>query len=143
MLIRRANPALQQLRDLTVHASEDPNVVVFSKGRGDDAVIVVVNVDPRHKQSGWVELPLEDLNLDPRIPYQVHDLLTDSRYLWHGHRNYVEIDPQVVPAHIFRIRRQVRPLHENQSLERLEGVGHLPQLTSHVVGEQRRPHRAV
>ena len=37
--------------------------------------------------------------------YQVHDLLTDARYLWRGGRNYVELNPQVQPAHIFRVRR--------------------------------------
>jgi starch synthase (maltosyl-transferring) len=41
-------------------------------------------------------------------PYQVHDLLGDGRYLWNGPSNYVELDPQVAPAQIFRIRRQVR-----------------------------------
>ena len=37
--------------------------------------------------------------------YQVHDLLTDSRYTWRGSRNYVELNPAVQPAHIFRVRR--------------------------------------
>jgi starch synthase (maltosyl-transferring) len=37
--------------------------------------------------------------------YQVHDLLTDERYLWRGTRNYVKLDPHTRPAHIFRIRR--------------------------------------
>ena len=37
--------------------------------------------------------------------YQVHDLLSDARYTWHGRRNYIELDPEIQPAHIFRIRR--------------------------------------
>jgi starch synthase (maltosyl-transferring) len=41
-------------------------------------------------------------------PYQVHDLLTDARYLWQGARNYVDLDPAAVPAHIFSVRRRVR-----------------------------------
>jgi starch synthase (maltosyl-transferring) len=55
-----------------------------------------------------VELPLEQFGLDSHQPYQLHDLLSDARYLWQGPRNYVELNPQVVPAHIFRIRRRVR-----------------------------------
>jgi starch synthase (maltosyl-transferring) len=51
---------------------------------------------------------MEDLGVDQKKPYQVHDLLTGARYLWTGSRNYVEIDPQVVPAHIFRLRRRIR-----------------------------------
>jgi len=51
---------------------------------------------------------METLGLDPHRAYQVHDLLTDARYLWHGGRNYVELNPHVVPAHIFRIRHRTR-----------------------------------
>jgi starch synthase (maltosyl-transferring) len=36
----------------------------------------------------------------------MHDLLADARYLWSGSRNYVELDPQRIPAHIFRIERR-------------------------------------
>ena len=47
-------------------------------------LLIVVNLDPHHRQSGWVELDLARLGLDADAPYQVHDLLTDARYLWHG-----------------------------------------------------------
>jgi starch synthase (maltosyl-transferring) len=36
------------------------------------------------------------------------DLLGGARYLWHGSRNYVALEPDSVPAHIFRVRRRVR-----------------------------------
>jgi starch synthase (maltosyl-transferring) len=68
----------------------------------------VVGLDPHHVHSGWLELPLASLGLDPSHPFQVHDLLTDARYLWSGPRNYVQIDPSAVPAHIFRLRRRLR-----------------------------------
>jgi starch synthase (maltosyl-transferring) len=48
------------------------------------------------------------LNLDGNRPFQVHELLSGARYTWHGARNYVQLNPHVVPAHIFRIRRKVR-----------------------------------
>jgi starch synthase (maltosyl-transferring) len=66
---------------------------------------------------GWADrLPefppdAEELGLDPRQPYQAHDLLTDARCLWHGARNYAELDPKTVLAHIFVIRRKVRTEH--------------------------------
>jgi starch synthase (maltosyl-transferring) len=53
-------------------------------------------------------LPIEEMRLAGEKPYQVHDLLSDARYLWHGHRNYVELDPKHIPAHIFRMRRWMR-----------------------------------
>ena len=55
-----------------------------------------------------IGLPLDLFHLDPLPPYQVHDLLTDAKYVWRGARNYVELNPQRSPAHIFCIRRRVR-----------------------------------
>jgi len=71
-------------------------------------VLVIVTLDPHHPQTGWVDVPLEELGLDAREPYQVHDLLGDARYLWHGAKSFVALDPRVAPAHVFRIRRRVR-----------------------------------
>ena len=51
---------------------------------------------------------MDALGSDPHRPYQVHDLLTDARYLWHGGRNCVELSAHVVAAHIFRIRHRTR-----------------------------------
>jgi starch synthase (maltosyl-transferring) len=55
-----------------------------------------------------VRLLFEDLDLERGRSHQFHDLLTDSRYLWQGRQNTVELNPHVVPAHIFRLRRRVR-----------------------------------
>jgi starch synthase (maltosyl-transferring) len=73
---------------------------------------VVVNLDPVHPQSGFVQLDLEALKLDPEQPFQVHDLLTDTRYRWQGARNFVLLEPSVVPAHVFRVGRRVRAEHD-------------------------------
>ena len=48
------------------------------------------------------------MHLDAEQPYQVHDLLSDQRYIWRGRYNYVMLDPQRAPAHVFRLRRRVR-----------------------------------
>jgi starch synthase (maltosyl-transferring) len=84
-------------------------LICYSKSSADrtQIILTVVSLDPHYKQSGFVELPLADLGLDPTHPYQVHDLLSDSRFLWHGPRNYVELDPAVAPAHVFRVRRRI------------------------------------
>jgi starch synthase (maltosyl-transferring) len=108
--IRRENPALQSDWSLRFHEIDNEQLICYSKRTDDhsDVVLVVVNLDPHHTQSGWIEFPLEELGIDPQKPYQMHDLLSDARYLWQGSRNYVELNPQFVPAHIFRIRRRVR-----------------------------------
>jgi starch synthase (maltosyl-transferring) len=108
--IRRDNPALQQNQHLYFHPVENPQLLCYSKTDESRAnvILVVVNLDPHHTHAGWVELALDELGLDARQMYQVHDLLGDARYLWQGARNYVELNPQVAPAHIFRIRRHLR-----------------------------------
>lgn len=112
--VRRDNPAFWANHNLRFHEVDNEQIIAYSKSSADrsNEVLVVVNLDPHYKQSGFITLPLEDLGLDPRQPYQAHDLLTDARYLWHGSRNYVEIDPQTIPAHIFVIRRKVRTEHD-------------------------------
>jgi len=108
--IRRENPALQSNDRLEFHDVSNDELICYSKSTADlsNVILVVVNLDPNYRQSGFVELPLEFLDLDEQQAYQMHDLLSGSRYLWHGRRNYLELDPHVVPAHIFRIRRRIR-----------------------------------
>jgi len=107
--IRRESPALQQDHRLHFFAVENECLLCYAKTTADNAeiILVVANLDPHHTQSGWLTLPLDVLGLDAR-PYQVHDQLTGARYLWNGAYNYVEINPQVAPAHIFKLRRRVR-----------------------------------
>jgi starch synthase (maltosyl-transferring) len=106
--IRRENPALHRDLNLRFHGVDNEQLIVYSKATDDltNIVVVVVNLDPNYKQSGWVDLPLADFNVEPGEPYEMRDLLTDARYLWSGSHNYVELDPHRLPAHIFRIRRR-------------------------------------
>jgi starch synthase (maltosyl-transferring) len=112
--IRRENPALQQDHRLAFLPIDNAQMIAFSKTAADGAnvVVVVANLDTHHTQSGWLELPLADLGLDAERPFQAHDQLSGARYLWHGWRNYVELDPRVMPVHIFAIRRHVRTEHD-------------------------------
>lgn len=108
--IRRDNPALQQDWNLCFYPVDNDELICYCKTSRDHAnvILVVVNLDPHHRQTGWIDLPLADFDLDARQPFQMHDLLSDARYLWHGARNFVELDPASSPAHIFRLRRRVR-----------------------------------
>jgi starch synthase (maltosyl-transferring) len=108
--IRRANPALQQNVNFQLLEVENAKLFGFLKKTddGSDVVIVIVNLDPHYTHSGWVHLPLKELGLDPDQSFQVHDLITDARYLWSGSPNFVAIDPQSAPAHILKLRRRIR-----------------------------------
>ncbi len=107
--VRRENPALQTNRGLRFHSTDNDALIAYSKSDGpSDIIVTVVNLDPHHVQSGWVELPLADFDLDAHEPYQVHDLLGDERYTWNGAWNFVRLDPGVLPAHILKIKRRAR-----------------------------------
>ena len=110
--IRRDHAALQHTDNIRFHPTDNPEILAFSKAAGNDLVLVVVNLDPHHTQSGHVDLPLFDLSIDDQRAYQVHDLLSDRRYLWHGNWNYVELDPAGIPANVFAVRRLIRTEHD-------------------------------
>ena len=108
--VRRAHPALQQLRNLTVHRSDDDHVLVFSKrapaagpGGADDTVVVVINLDPHAVRETMVHLDLPALGLDWGDSYAVHDELTGQTWSW-GEDNYVRLDPFEEPAHVLTVR---------------------------------------
>ncbi|MPZ13556.1 MAG: DUF3416 domain-containing protein [Chloroflexi bacterium] len=108
--IRRENVALHSDRSLTFHDTDNDAMVCYSKRSpdGENVILVIVVLDPHHRHSAWTQLDLSALDLDQRQPFQVHDLLTDARFVWSGARNYVELDPASVPAHVFRIERRVQ-----------------------------------
>jgi starch synthase (maltosyl-transferring) len=103
--IRRENAALQGDWSLRFHPTDNDTLLCFSKATADRSsrIIVVVNLDWRFVQSGWVELRLDELGIDPHRPFEVQDLLTDARYTWRGARNYVQLDPRAMPAHVLRV----------------------------------------
>jgi starch synthase (maltosyl-transferring) len=108
--VRKENPALHFDHTLRFYPVDNELLLFYGKMSPDGAnlILVVVNLDPHHTQSGWVRMPLGDLGLRWDEPYQVHDLITGARYLWSGEANYVQLDPHGVPAHIFRVRKRVR-----------------------------------
>jgi starch synthase (maltosyl-transferring) len=105
--IRKENRALQFYDNLRFHPAENDAILFYSKktAAGDNIILVAINLDPHRKQHSYVDVPIEMFGSTEGEPYQVHDLLSGGRYVWYGRRNYVELDPQIQPAHIFRVRR--------------------------------------
>ena len=102
---RRENPALQHLTNLRFHTAENDQVLFYTKATGDNLLLVAVNLDPHNLQTAAVEWPLWEYGLTWDEDYVVEDLLTGERWTWHGARNYVELDPAVRVAHVFRVVR--------------------------------------
>jgi starch synthase (maltosyl-transferring) len=107
---RRENPALQSDASLRFFSVDNDSLLCYAKSDAEleNLVVTVVNLDPHHVQSGWVVLDLAALGIDKTTPYQMHDLLSGARFLWSGARNFVQLDPQRAPAHVFALRRKVR-----------------------------------
>jgi len=107
--IRRENRALHEYANLRFYAAENDNVLFYGKmtASRDNIILVVVNLDPWNRHDAFVHVPLEEFGWLEGDTYQVHDLLWDERYLWHGRRNFVALDPHAKPVHIFRVRRWV------------------------------------
>lgn len=108
--IRRECPCLQRFRNIRLYEVQNENLLCYGK-TGDEAgdvTVVIVNLDPHHTQSGRVQLPLETLGLDPHQSYLMDDALTGKTYVWQGPSNYIELDPDEMPACILRLRRALR-----------------------------------
>jgi starch synthase (maltosyl-transferring) len=104
---RRANPALQLYKNLRFHECFNSQIICYSKATPDfqNAVIVVVNLDPHRPQDGFVHLNLAHLGLDPNQRFAVHDQITGAVWQWYGSHNYVRLDPHHEPAHLLVVQR--------------------------------------
>jgi starch synthase (maltosyl-transferring) len=110
--IRREHPALQRLRNTAFHRVDDDQVICYSRrldaqetpNAREDALIVVVNLDPHGARETVTHLTMPALGLDWQDSFTVHDLITDETYRW-GEHNYVRLDPYIQPAHVLHVRR--------------------------------------
>lgn len=102
---RKENASLQSTWNLQFCFIENPNLLAYLKATDDlsNIILVVVNLDPNSRQSGFVQLPLQKLNLKDRINIKLHDLVTDEHYTWTQEWNYVELDPFKMPFHLFKL----------------------------------------
>ena len=98
--IRKENLALQSDWSLQFHPTDNDQLLVFSKEKQNNLILVAVNLDPRYVQSGWV-----DFAWGEGQTYEVEDLLGGGRYTWAGRRNFIQLNPQTLPAHVFRVVR--------------------------------------
>jgi len=105
--IRKENRALQFYDNLRFYHADNDAILFYGKmtAARDNIILIVVNLDPRHKQNSYVDVPIDQFGQMESDVYQVHDLLSGARYTWRGRQNYVELDPEIQPAHVFRVRR--------------------------------------
>ena len=100
--IRRDNPALQQLRTLRFHDTDNEAIIAYSKAdpASGNVVLVVVNLDPRNAQEATVTVDMQAIGRHPGESYTVQDTITGSAYHW-SERNFVRLEPLRDVAHVF------------------------------------------
>ena len=103
--IRREHRALQLYTNLRFYPSDDPHVLWYGKTtpERDDAVFVAANLDPAGRHASMIDVPIHDLGIAPDAPYRMHELLSGATFEWRGPRGYVDLDPRIAPAQIFRL----------------------------------------
>jgi len=108
--VRRDNPCLQNIWNIRFLETDNEHLLFYLRFSDDEdnVILAVVNLDPFQSQSGLLRIPIRELGLDPRQPYLVHELLGDEKHIWMGEWNRVELNPQVLPAHVYTIYRSFR-----------------------------------
>jgi starch synthase (maltosyl-transferring) len=108
--IRKENPALQTFKNIYFCEVNNDQLIAYVQTNPDlsNIILVVVNLDPYHTQAGRVNLPLDILNISSERSFLADDLLSGDKYIWQGESNYVELNPQISPAHVIKIRRHLK-----------------------------------
>ena len=103
--IRRRHRAFASLRTVHFLATDNPNMVAFSKTAddGSDPVVVVVTLDPYTTQESTIHLDMPFLAEHAASWLEVHDELSGETYSW-GLHPYVRFDPWRRVAHILAVR---------------------------------------
>ena len=102
--LRKENTALQFTNNLQFCHIDNQNIVAYVKTHANgNRILCVVNLDGYNTQAGWVQLPLRLLGKMEPDYFRVHDLVTGNVHTWQGEWNYVELNPHIMPFHLFRI----------------------------------------
>ncbi|MBF0121804.1 MAG: alpha-1,4-glucan--maltose-1-phosphate maltosyltransferase [Candidatus Omnitrophica bacterium] len=112
--IRRENTALQVTRNIRFCKTSNDQILAYYKATPDfsNIILVIVNLDPHHTQSGHVEIPLHTLGIVNDKPYPAHDLLTGEKFTWLGEKTFVELNPVKSVAHVILLTKNVNRDHD-------------------------------
>ena len=89
--IRKAHPALLQLRNLVFHDTDSDAIIAYSKHDGKDLILVVVNLDPSFAQGTTVHWNMDALGITSQ-EFEVIDLLDGASMTWNPH-TFVSLNP--------------------------------------------------
>jgi len=100
---RRENPSLLVNETIRFYSVDNPQLLCYGKTLpdGSNPMLIVVNLDPKNVQSGWIQVPYQEWHLPEQ--YFVFDLLSNQSYAWKGASNFIKLDPQERVAHLFKV----------------------------------------
>jgi starch synthase (maltosyl-transferring) len=103
--IRRDNPAFHTTFNIKFCETDNEQLLAYLKvtDDGSNCILTVVNLDPLHMQHGWVNIPTDFFDAHHGQSLELVDLMDDSNYHWNRQWNYVELDPRLMPMHIFKL----------------------------------------
>ena len=90
--IRNANRALQRLRNLHFHHTDNEAIIAYSKRDGENLVLVIVNLDPSNAQATVVHWNMDLLGLTGDS-FVVDDQITGNSFSW-NRDSFVSLDPR-------------------------------------------------
>lgn len=100
--IRKKHPALQHTYNIRFVENDNPRMLSFIKESGADRLLVIINLDQYHKQSGFCHFPAHPAGGKPQ-QIVLTDAIDGSQYTWSKEWNYVELNPEKQVCHIFSI----------------------------------------
>ncbi len=103
---RKSQKALQQTKNIKFCQVENDNLMAFYKWNDDrtNEILVIISLDANNAQQGLVQLPINDLGLDPGQEVRVNDIIPNHSYTWNQEWNFIELHPKM-PFHIFEINK--------------------------------------
>ncbi len=106
--VRKQNPALQHTDNLRFLESGNEQILCYSKSDSDtdNFLLIAVNLDPFQTQTGMLQVPMQELGLEPDQPYLVRELLGDDKYIWTREWNQMQMNPHILPAQIFSLHKR-------------------------------------
>lgn len=103
--IRRENAALQTTWNIEFTLTDNEHLMSYIKTSedGTNTIWCIANFDARNTQTGHIEVPRALRTPNGRVHLKITDLLTGESYIWFNDWNYVELNPNKWPMHVFRV----------------------------------------
>lgn len=116
--LRRENPALQSTFNINFTLAENDEFLSYVKLNDDKSNIIwcIASFDSKYKQKGHVKVPKEILDIPMRVNLKLTDLITGEVFHWFNDWNFIEIDPEKTPMHVFSVE-VVRPKFSDMPVE--------------------------